>query len=218
METICKNQFAEMTTPTTNAMLSGFVKNPHSKIAAKNGVDPPPPLNTENYRQLDEYEYVHPLSKLNDPRMSGLGKKYKDFTPRSLSAPKTFVFLESKKVPGRQALYNVIDHSMLVFEAREDNMRAETDITKIIFYDGTHWRRFGELKCYKVDIDAYMQGILNLEFEDTPDNWGKNYFALNIRNLLNLHSEHKDTVDFLDSFVGNTKCSHDNNLTIKYDK
>ena len=205
-----------MTTPTTpptaSGMFSGFEKNPHSKFAAKNGMEPSAPLETNNFKQMKEYEYIHPLSNRDVPSVT----KYKDFTPRS--SPKTFVFLESKKVPGRQALYNVTDHSILVFETREDNMRAETDISKIIFYDRTPWRRFGELKCYKVDIDAYMQGILDLEFEDTPDNWGKNYFALNIRNLLNQHSEHKGALDFLDSFVGNTKCYHDNNLAIKYDK
>ena len=161
--------------PTTRNMKAAGVTAEDIAEAATKNPKKQPLLETENYTQMPEYTYK--------------GLKI-DFAYKSISfGGRKFVFLESKKVKGRRCLFSNVDKTILVFENKEKNWKAEADPEDILFWRGeaevdpevySGPNTLGYFKCYDVDIDAYMQGIMNLEFEDNSGGeWVANHMTYN---------------------------------------
>ena len=154
--------------PTTrNMRAAGVTAEDIAEAATKK----PTLLENENYKQMTEYTYK--------------GLKI-DFAYKSISfGGRKFVFLESKKVKGRRCLFSNVDKTILVFENKENHWKAEADPEDILFWRGQEAmcpepNTLGYFKCYDVDIDAYMTGLMNLEFEDNSGGeWIANHMVYN---------------------------------------
>jgi hypothetical protein len=125
---------------------------------------------TENYIQLEEYEYYDCWTK-----------ESKMFKHIMFKGDK-YIPLESKEVAGRDCFWNKRLGAILVFFSCENNWYPYRSIDKICQFSSQKVNpSFHIIEHFYIDIDAYMSGILDIEFEDNSQDAGDTNIVFNMR-------------------------------------
>jgi hypothetical protein len=116
---------------------------------------------TENYIQLEEYEYYDSYTKES--------KTFKHIMHQG----DKYIPLQSKLFENKTCFWNKRMNAILVFFTYESNWYPYRSIAKICQFSCLkNPSHTGEMKSFHIDVDAYMSGILDIEFEDCSQDAG----------------------------------------------
>ena len=91
----------------------------------------------------------------------------------------------SSKIMERSCFYSSEKESVLVYLEMNRNWKGFFDknyIQKTI--KNPNYAEFGDLKDFKVNIEEFMNGTIDLEFHDYSDDSGVNFFTFGLKKFL----------------------------------
>jgi hypothetical protein len=103
----------------------------------------------------------------------------------------------------RSCYYSVINRSILIYQMMNQNWRGyynKNYIEKIKLdkRDSSDW---GDIEIFKVDIEEFMNGTIDLEFRDYSDDSGENFFTFNLKKFL--QEKDKDLLENIEKLISN---------------
>ena len=135
---------------------------------------------TENYIQLEEYKYSDSYTKKN--------KTFKHI----MHEGEKYIPLQSKIFENRTCFWNKRMNAILVYFTYESNWYPYRSIDEICRCNclGKHLGRpvGGEMKSFYIDVDAYMSGVLDIEFEDNSHDSGDTNIVFNMRHWMHINN------------------------------
>ena len=132
---------------------------------------------TENYIQLEEYIYSDRYTKKS--------KTFKHIMHRG----EKYIPLQSKLFENRTCFWNKRMNAILVFFTYESNWYPYRSIDKICQFNCLKTPSYaGEMKSFHIDVDAYMSGVLDIEFEDNSHEAGDTNIVFNMRHWMHINN------------------------------
>ena len=135
-------------------------------------------IETENYIQFVDVEYYNIYT--------GEVDKFNTITHKGI----TYIPLKSKKVEGKDCFWNKETGGILVWFSRKKDWYPCRSIDRICevaimnkfgpknSFDG------GNIVNFPIDIDAYMRGEVDIEFDNSDEEGGRTHIAFYIRKWL----------------------------------
>ena len=154
---------------------------------------------TDDYIQVEEYKCSDPYTK-----------KSKTFKHIMYEGEK-YIPLQSKIFENRTCFWNKRMNAILVYFTYESNWYPYRSIDEICRCNCL-WNmkggrvEGGDLKSFYIDVDAYMSGVLDIEFEDNSRDAGDTNIVFHMRNWFLYNCSKKAlTVSEIDEVVAEHK-------------
>jgi hypothetical protein len=153
-------------------------------------------VETDNYIQMNKYEYYNTYTKEVDT--------FKNITHKGIK----YIPLKSKKEEGKDCFWNKETGGILVWFSSKKDWYPCRSIAKIC--EVTIMNEFGPKNPYShpfivnfpIDIDAYMRGEVDLEFDNSDEEGGRTHIAFYIRKwMLNNSPDKALTVHEIDEVI-----------------
>ena len=127
---------------------------------------------TENYTQVEEYEYYDCRTKKS--------KTFKHIMHKG----EKYIPLQSKIFGDRTCFWNKKMNGILVFFTCKSNWYPYRSIDNICHLSSQKVHPDGDMEHFYIDVDAYMSGVLNIEFEDNSCDAGDTNIVFHMRNWM----------------------------------